>query len=129
LTSGALVLFIALIAEPAAEPLKPIPPIAQAIETSLKPGDTIAIGGVSGSNGLAFYTRPPIVDFKNNAGFVATICASGDGWIVVLPQDADRLAALSRSLHRAAQIVMQRPTIERPRAALLHIWGPACSRS
>jgi len=129
LTSGALVLFIALIAEPAAEPLKPIPPIAQAIEAGLKPGDTIAIGSVSGGNGLAFSTRPPVLDIKNNAGFVATICASGDDWVVVLPQDAARLAALARSLHRSAGIVMERPTAERPRAALLRVDGPACSWS
>ncbi len=57
LTSGALVLFIALIAEPAVEPLKPIPPIARTIDTDRKSGDTIAIGGVSGGNGLIFYTR------------------------------------------------------------------------
>ena len=38
LTSGALVLFIALVAEPAAEPLKPIPPIARTIDAQPQTG-------------------------------------------------------------------------------------------
>ena len=126
LTSGALVLFIALIAEPAVEPLKPIPPIARTIDTDRKSGDTIAIGGVSGGNGLIFYTAPPVRDIKNNAGFVSTICASGDAWVVTRPPDAQRLAELARSHHRTADIVMQTPTAQRARAVLLHIAGPEC---
>ena len=126
LTSGALVLFIALIAEPAVEPLKPIPPIARAIDASRKAGDLIAVGGVSGGNGLIFYTSPPVRDIKNNAGFVSTICATGDAWVVTRPADAQRLAELARSLHRTADIVMQAPTAQHARAALLHIAGPDC---
>ena len=38
------------------------------------------IGGVSGGNGLIFYTLPPVRDIKNNAGFVATVCANGGAW-------------------------------------------------
>ena len=34
LTSGALVLFIAFVGEPAAEPFKPIPPIARSFSNS-----------------------------------------------------------------------------------------------
>ena len=126
LTSGALVLFIALIAEPAAEPLKPIPPIARTIEAARHPGDVIAIGGVSGGNGLIFYTLPPVQDIKNNAGFIATICPGGDAWIVTRPQDAQRFADLARSKRRSAEIVMQTPSPQHPRAALLHITGPDC---
>ena len=128
LTSGALVLFIALVSEPSTEPLKPIPPIARAIDAARKPGDTIAIGGVSGGNGLIFYTLPPVRDIKNNAGFVATICPGGIAWIVTRPQDAQRLAALARTLRRTAEIVMQAPSAQRPRAALLHVDGPDCPR-
>jgi 4-amino-4-deoxy-L-arabinose transferase-like glycosyltransferase len=128
LTSGALVLFIALIAEPAAEPLKPIPPIARTIEAGHKPGNTIAIGGVSGGNGLIFYTAPPVVDIKNNAGFVSTICTNADAWVVTRPQDAQRLAELARSLQRTAEIVMETPTPQHARATLLHVTGRGCGK-
>jgi 4-amino-4-deoxy-L-arabinose transferase-like glycosyltransferase len=127
LTSGALVLFIALVAEPVAEPLKPMPPIARTIDAARKPGDSVAIGGVSGGNGLIFYTAPPVRDIKNNAGFVSTICVPGDHWVVVRPQDAPRLVDLARSLQRNARIVMQTPNEQRPRAVLLHVDGPDCA--
>jgi 4-amino-4-deoxy-L-arabinose transferase-like glycosyltransferase len=126
LTSGALVLFIALVAEPAAEPLKPIPPIARTIDANRKPGDVIAIGGVSGGNGLIFYTLPPVRDIKNNAGFVATVCANGGAWVVTRPQDAERLTELARSLRRTAEIVVEAPSELHPRAALIHVAGPRC---
>jgi 4-amino-4-deoxy-L-arabinose transferase-like glycosyltransferase len=126
LTSGALVLFIALVAEPAAEPLKPIPPIAREIDANRRPGDVIAIGGVSGGNGLIFYTLPPVRDIKNNAGFVSTVCANGGAWVVTRPQDAERLAELARSLQRTAAIVMETPSALHPRAALIRVAGPRC---
>jgi len=129
LTSGALVLFIALVAEPAAEPLKPIPPIARTIEAQRKPGDTIAIGGVSGGNGLIFYTVPPVLDMKNNAGFKSAVCVSGDQWVVVRPRDANRLVDLARSLQRNASIVLETPTEQRPRAVLLHVDGRECTHT
>ncbi|HEX3551486.1 MAG TPA: glycosyltransferase family 39 protein [Candidatus Elarobacter sp.] len=127
LTSGALVLFIALIAEPAAEPLKPIPPIAREIDANRKPGDVVAIGGVSGGNALIFYTAPPVVDIKNNAGFLSTVCDNAGAWIVTQPQDAQRLAALARSHRRSADVVMETPTTQHARAVLLHIGGPDCA--
>ncbi|MBV8371125.1 MAG: glycosyltransferase family 39 protein [Candidatus Eremiobacteraeota bacterium] len=129
LTSGALVLFIALVAEPVAEPLKPIPPIARAIDATRKPGDTIAIGGVSGGNGLIFYTAPPVHDFKNNAGFVETVCDNPEAWVVTRPQDAQRLAELARALHHTAEVVMRTPSPQHPRAALIHVTGPLCPRN
>jgi 4-amino-4-deoxy-L-arabinose transferase-like glycosyltransferase len=128
LTSGALVLFIALIAEPAAEPLKPIPPIARAIDAARKPGDAIANGGVSGGNGLIFYTLPPVRDIKNNASFAVTVCENAETWVVTRPQDAQRLAELARSLRRTAEVVMQAPSPQHPRAVLIHVGGPACSK-
>jgi len=125
ITSGALVLFIALVAEPAAEPLKPIPPIARTIDANRKPADTIAIGGASGGNGLIFYTAPPVRDIKNNAGFVSTICAAGEAWVVTRTQDAQRFADLARSRHRTAAVVMETPA-QHPRASLIHVTGPTC---
>ena len=127
LVSGALVLFVALIAEPVAEPLKPMPPIARTIDAARRPSDTIAIGGVSGGNGLIFYTAPPVRDIKNNAGFVSTICVAGDHWIIVRPEDARRLVELAHSLQRSARIVMQTPNEQRPRAVLLFVDGPTCA--
>jgi len=103
LTSGALVLFIALVAEPVAEPLKPIPPIARTIDAARKPGDSVAIGGVSGGNGLIFYTAPPGARHKNNAGFVSTVCVAGDHWVRRSPagrRTARRPRALAPA-HRA----------------------------
>ncbi|HEY0395214.1 MAG TPA: glycosyltransferase family 39 protein [Candidatus Elarobacter sp.] len=126
LTSGGLVLFIALIAEPAAEPLKPIPSIARTIDASRKPSDVIGIAGASGGNGLIFYTTPPVRDIKNNAGFVATICPAGEAWIVTRPQDVQHFAELARSHRRTADVVMEVPTEQHPRAALIHVAGPSC---
>jgi 4-amino-4-deoxy-L-arabinose transferase-like glycosyltransferase len=129
LTSGALVLFIALVAEPAAEPLKPIPPIARAIDAQRAPGDVIAIGGVSGGNGLIFYTRPPVIDIKNNAGFLATVCGGGAAWVVTRPSDARRLAELARSRRLTADVLLQTPATHDPRAALLRVSGPGCAQA
>jgi hypothetical protein len=104
-----------------------MPPIARTIDAARRPGDTIAIGGVSGGNGLIFYTAPPVRDIKNNAGFVSTICVAGDHWIIVRPQDARRLVELAHSLQRSARIVMQTPDLQRPRAVLLFVDGPTCA--
>ena len=59
-TSLAAMLILVLLGEPLAERFKPIPPLADAIERMRKPGDIVAIQGVSGSNALLFYTRPQI---------------------------------------------------------------------
>jgi hypothetical protein len=53
-------LILVLLGEPLAERYKPIPPLASAIERMRKPGDVVAIQGVSGSNALLFYTQPKI---------------------------------------------------------------------
>ena len=129
LTSGALVLFIAFIAEPAAEPLKPIPPIARRIDLQRKTGDVVAIRGVSGGNALVFYTAPPVADIKNNKAFVATICGPNDSWIVTRPQDVDALAGIVRALGRTQDVVMRQPAGLHPRAVLLHVGGVPCPAS
>jgi 4-amino-4-deoxy-L-arabinose transferase-like glycosyltransferase len=59
-TSLAAMLILVMLGEPLAERFKPIPPLALAIEQMRRPGDVVAIQGVSGSNALLFYTRPQI---------------------------------------------------------------------
>ena len=124
-TSGALVLFIAFVAEPAAEPLKPIPPLARLIDAGRKPGDVVAIRGVSGGNGLTFYTAPPVRDISSNHAFLEAICPGGTTWLVTRPRDAEFLTAIARSRQRTVTVVAATPA-NRPRAALLRIDGGAC---
>jgi len=127
LTSGALVLFIALVAEPAAERLKPIPALAQAIDRARHPGDVVGMHGASGGNALIFYTAPPVADVSDDRDFVGTICPGTDVWLVTTPDEASRLAALARESGRDARIVSRKPNAD-PRAALLHVYGPPCRR-
>ena len=54
------VMLIIAIAEPLVERFKPIPPLAAVVERERRPGDAIAIQGVSGGNALAFYTVPGV---------------------------------------------------------------------
>jgi 4-amino-4-deoxy-L-arabinose transferase-like glycosyltransferase len=54
------ILVIALVAEPHAETLKPIPELAAVIRAQRQPGDVVAIQSLGGSNGLVFYTQPPV---------------------------------------------------------------------
>jgi 4-amino-4-deoxy-L-arabinose transferase-like glycosyltransferase len=125
-TSGALVLFIAFVAEPAAEPLKPIPPLARAIDKQRQPGDAVGIRGVSGGNGLIFYTAPPVLDVANNAAFHSMICSTAGAWLVTIPLDSERLIQRARSAGRLAEVVAVAPSGAHPRAALLHVFGGAC---
>ncbi len=126
-TSGALVLFIALVAEPAAERLKPIPPIAAVIDAQRRPGEAIGVHGASGGNALLFYTVPPVADVKNTAAFLAAICSRKGLWLVASPIEANRLAAVAKKEGRDAEVVRREPS-DAPRAALLHVFGAAtCS--
>ena len=59
-TSIVTTMLMIVIIEPLVEPFKPVPQLAVLIDHRLRPGDTIAIQGVSGGNALLFYTRPPI---------------------------------------------------------------------
>ncbi|HTW84194.1 MAG TPA: glycosyltransferase family 39 protein [Candidatus Sulfotelmatobacter sp.] len=128
LTSGALVLFIAFVAEPAAERLKPIPPVARAIDAGVRPGDLVASRGASGGNGLIFYTRPPVLDITDGIpAFDRAVCSADTAWVVILPKDAPRLLDAVHALHRDAAIVARGPLGAPPRALLLHVDGPRCS--
>ena len=124
-TSGALVLFIAFVAEPAAEPLKPIPPLARIIQARRAPADVVAIRGVSGGNSLTFYTTPPVRDISSNRAFVGTICPAGTTWLVTRPPDAATLQAAARRVGRTATVVASAPA-GHPRAALLRVDGGPC---
>jgi 4-amino-4-deoxy-L-arabinose transferase-like glycosyltransferase len=127
LTSGALVWFIAFVAEPAAEQLKPIPPIAAAIDAHALQGDLVADRGVSGENGLIFYTAPPVLDIADGRpSFLAAVCSVATAWIVIVPQDAPWLIGAVRSAHRDATIVARGPRSGPPRAFLLRVTGPPC---
>lgn len=97
-----LVLFIAFIGEPVAERLKPIPELAAIINRQREPADTVAIRGVSGGNGLIFYTAPGVktIDPDNDRSFVRTICASDVAFIVTRRADLAALAALTRRTQR-----------------------------
>ena len=127
LTSGALVLFICFVAEPAAERLKPIPPIAAAIDAEAVRGDVVALRGVSGGNGLVFYTRPPVLDIADGrASFLAAACSAPAAWIVVRPDNVAELLREVRAVGRRGAVVAQGPLEGPPRALLLHVDGPPC---
>jgi hypothetical protein len=128
LTSGALVLFIAIVAEPDAERLKPIPPIARAIDDQVQPSDLIAMRGISGNNGLIFYTRPPALDIPDGEGaFERAVCSAPRVWVVIQPDDADRLQRDVRTVHRTPALVARGPLgTTPPRALLLRVTGPRC---
>lgn len=54
------VVILALLALDHAEQFKPVPRLARIISQQRAPQDIVAIQGVSGSNALLFYTRPPV---------------------------------------------------------------------
>jgi 4-amino-4-deoxy-L-arabinose transferase-like glycosyltransferase len=72
-TSLAALLIIAVVAEPQAERLKPIPPLAAKIRELRRAGDVVAIRGVSGGNALTFYTQPPVA-IVDDPGLAALLC-------------------------------------------------------
>jgi 4-amino-4-deoxy-L-arabinose transferase-like glycosyltransferase len=122
-TAGVLILFIAFVGEPAAEALKPIPPLAAAIDAQRDPHAAVAIRGVAGSYALIFYTAPPVldVDDQNDAAFVAALCANPDLYLVTHAADVAKLSRLATAHgRRAAQLS------ERRGVAVLHLDGPPC---
>jgi 4-amino-4-deoxy-L-arabinose transferase-like glycosyltransferase len=69
-----MVLYTAIVAEPHAEPFKPIPSLAAVIRANERSGDRIAIQGVAGSNGLIFLTRPPVIEPGAGADIRSVVC-------------------------------------------------------
>lgn len=122
-TAGTLVLFIAFVAEPAAEGLKPMPPLARTIEARRGPASVVAVRGVAGTYGLIFATVPGVqtVD-ESDADFTAAICADRDLYLVTRASDVPALARLAAARgRRSAQIE------RRAGDALLHVDGPPCA--
>ncbi len=101
-TSLLLVLFIVFIGEPVAERLKPIPEMAAIINRGRGPADSVAIRGVSGGNGLIFYTGPGVktIDPDVDMSYLRTICASDVAYVVTRRADVATLAALTRRAQR-----------------------------
>jgi len=123
-TSAALVLFIAFVAEPAAEALKPIPRLAQAIDAQRAPGSVVAIrSGVAGTYALIFYTAPVVATLPDDdAAFTQAICADPDLFLVAHTADVPRLTALAAARgRRAVELRHARGT------AALHVEGPGCA--
>ena len=121
-TSGALVLFIAFVGEPAAEALKPIPPIARAIQAQRKPGAVVAVRGVAGTYALIFYTEPGVVTLdEDDAGFAKEICATRDLYVVTRAADIPALAQIATARGRNSIELGQLRGV-----TALHVDGPGC---
>ncbi len=105
------VLFLAVLALPAAERFKPVPVLANFIDSHRHDGDAVAIQNVSGGNALVFYTRPHVYvlaqpDATSSVDGVeprSVICAAPRVWVV---------APIVRPLND--------PTYGRRRTAMMH---------
>jgi hypothetical protein len=102
LTSLVLVYFIVFVGEPVAERLKPIAPMAAIINAQRTPGDIVAIRGVSGGNGLIFYTSPGVrsIDPDDDRSFLRTVCAADAAFVVTRRADVGALEALAQRVNR-----------------------------
>jgi 4-amino-4-deoxy-L-arabinose transferase-like glycosyltransferase len=121
-TSGALVLFIAFVGEPAAEVLKPMPAFARSIEAHRGAGSVVASRGVAGTYGLIFALGPVVQTLGDgDADFVAEICANRDVYLVTRASDAPELARLAAGHGRRGATLDVRDG-----DVLLHVDGPGC---
>jgi 4-amino-4-deoxy-L-arabinose transferase-like glycosyltransferase len=122
-TSLLLVLFIVFIGEPVAERLKPIGPMAAIINAQRSAGDIVAIRGVSGGNGLVFYTAPGVrsIDPDVDRSFIDTVCSAGAVFIVTRWADLDNLDTLAKRVHRHLT-----PLMKNGRTVLIRIDGGRC---
>ena len=119
-TSLAFVLFIAFVAEPAAEALKPIPAIAHVIQEQRAPGAVVAIRGVSGSYALMFYAQPGIVTVDEGASLGA-VCAARDLYLVTRAADIPGLEQIAAERGRYTLELGSLRGV-----SLLHVNGPGC---
>lgn len=112
---------------PHAEAFKPVPRLAAIIEAARRPGDVVAIQGVSGGNALLFYTRPVVRvlappgdgDPESDAADPhSTICSAPRAWVIVPAASV----AEDPTYGRARRLV----SVDR-KAALLLYSGPRCS--
>jgi 4-amino-4-deoxy-L-arabinose transferase-like glycosyltransferase len=98
-------LIIAFGAEPHAERFKPVPVLAEVVQHERKPGDAVAIWGVSGSNALLFYTQPPIIEFTpvgESEQVRTAICSAKRVFMVTSPKRLEKLAFHGRRGHELA---------------------------
>jgi 4-amino-4-deoxy-L-arabinose transferase-like glycosyltransferase len=122
-TSGALVLFIAFIAEPAAEALKPIPSLAHVIGEQRAPGSVVGVRGVAGTYALTFYTQPGVVTVtEDDAGFRRAICTFPDLYLVTRAGDIPRLTQIATAQGRDSLELGRDDNV-----SLLHVDGPRCT--
>ena len=130
-SSAALVLFIAFVAEPAAEPLKPVPALAALVQQQRTATDSVAIRGVSGGNALVFYTAPGVKTIEsvsdlreNDAAFTAFLCSSGPTFLLTKTVDIAHLTAVARASQRNLRLIGTAL-----KDALVHIDGHACGKT
>jgi 4-amino-4-deoxy-L-arabinose transferase-like glycosyltransferase len=111
---------------PQAESFKPVPRLAALIERAHRPGDVVAIAGVSGGNALLFYTRPvvsvlaPLGDADPASDGIdprAFVCGARRAWVVVPASSLGGDPSYGRRRHVIA--------VDR-KAALLLYDGPHC---
>ncbi|MDQ2680271.1 MAG: hypothetical protein M3Y21_04500, partial [Candidatus Eremiobacteraeota bacterium] len=127
LASLTSVLALAIISLPRAEQYKPVPKLASIIQQMRRPGDEVAIEGVSGGNALTFYTQPVVHTIAVPGAIVHTgdtqqsahdiICSATRVFIVSSAQNAD-----VRTFGRRRRVITTRG-----RDALYLIDGPATS--
>jgi 4-amino-4-deoxy-L-arabinose transferase-like glycosyltransferase len=119
------ILIISLVAEPHVEPLKPIPELAAVIRAERRAGDVVAIQSIGGTNGLIFYTEPPVTTLDNPVEVAhsaasdprAVVCASPRVFVVTREQRPTPDPTYGR----------RRRIIARSNRALLYLFdGPQC---
>jgi hypothetical protein len=122
-TSVLLVFFIVFVGEPVAERLKPIAPMAAIINRLRDPGDIVAIRGVSGGNGLIFYTSPGVrtIDPDIDRSFVQMVCSADTVFVVTRLADVDILTSLAKRVHRQVT-----PLDANGRTVLIRVDGRRC---
>jgi 4-amino-4-deoxy-L-arabinose transferase-like glycosyltransferase len=119
------ILVISLVAEPHAEPLKPIPELAAMIRAQSETGDVVAIQSFGGSNGLMFYTQPPIAILDGPGEIAhspasdprAVLCAAPRAFVVT----GAKRPALDPTYGRRRRIIARSN-----RAVLFLFDGPRC---
>jgi 4-amino-4-deoxy-L-arabinose transferase-like glycosyltransferase len=122
-TTAALLLFIAFVSEPAAEPFKPIPYFARIINAERGPHSTVAVRNASGSYALMFDTVPGVATIDGDrAAFVGLICPQADVFLVTRARDAGELTAVARSLRRQVRRFGDVTGV-----TMLRIDGPRCA--
>ncbi len=105
-----VVLIIGVLGEPLVEPFKPIPPLARTIVERSRPGDTIAIQGVSGGNALVFYTHPRVatLDVPGDAAMTTAtdprrvICSSARAFVITTKKRPTIDPTYGRTRHELA---------------------------